>query len=190
MGRHFKKVTFKINNNKARVGNKCHIIEGGVECDRDHHCRGLCNRHHTYFLRHGLVERYGLKNKMTYFDKTGYRIQQNPVPGKCHIMENGQRCNGKRHGRGLCTRHWLTFTRHNVIDLYGTTSRKSSKKCKIKRQEEPNVCRIIEDGHECSKVVRTRGLCSKHYLRFNRSGELSKFGKKRKLKYEADRINS
>ena len=177
MGRVAEKRKFKIKSIKGKSDIKiCRIIENNKLCIGDVHCRGLCSKHHTYFLRWKLVDKYGAKQKFVYFEQSKYKINKSRGQRGCRIMENGKGCTRKIHGRGLCARHWLVFERHGVLIKYGTASRKDPRTFKVKKKIIKGVCRIIEDNKGCKTKAASRGLCSKHYLRFLRDGRIKKFG--------------
>jgi hypothetical protein len=174
MGRVAVKRHFKIKKtNKASV---CRIIEDNKKCKREVHCRGLCSRHHTYFLRWKLIDKYGAKQKFVYVEASSYKINKSPKKGCCRVIENGKTCRRKTHGRGLCARHWLTFERHDLLKKYGTSSRKDPRTFALKKKIKAGVCRVKENGKDCKTTLSSRGLCSKHYLRFMRDGRINKFG--------------
>ena len=175
MANYTKKRIFKIN--KDQKTGRCRIIENGKKCNRPIHCRGVCPRHHTYLLRWHLLEKYGAKQKFVYFDKTKYKVNPNPNLKHCRILENRKPCKRKLHGRGLCARHWLQFDRHGVLKKFGTTSRKDPRDFAVKVRIVKGVCRIKENKKDCKNASTSRGLCSKHYLRFLRDGRIKKFGK-------------
>ena len=177
MGRIAEKRNFKIKKNPKK--GQCRIIEDNKSCTRKVHCRGLCSKCHTYFLRWGLLDKYGAKQKFVYVEESKYKINKKAKPGKCRIIENGKPCNRSVHGRGLCARHWLTFERHGLLKKYGTTSRKDPRTFSVKKKIKAGVCRIIENGKGCTNKATSRGLCSKHYLRFLRDGRIKKFGAKK-----------
>lgn len=176
MGRTAEKRNFKIK--KTQKEGICRIIENGTNCNRKVHCRGLCSRHHTYFLRWDLIKKYGAKKKFVYVEASKYKINKKAKANKCRIIENGKACNREIHGRGLCARHWLTFERHNLLKKYGTSSRKDPRTFSVKKKIVKGVCRINENNKACKNKSTSRGLCSKHYLRFLRDGRIKKFGAK------------
>jgi hypothetical protein len=157
----------------------CHIIENGKNCTRTSHCRGLCSKHYNYFLRWELVEKYGAPHKFAYVETNEYEIKKDIKEGICRINENSKDCPRSNHGRGLCAHHWLTFDRHDLLKKYGTSSQKDPRTFKIKKKIVKGICRIIENGKGCKTKLASHGLCSKHYQRFWRSDELSKFGIKK-----------
>lgn len=174
MGRTPKKCAYRIKT--SHRGNICRIIEDEKNCNRETHCRGLCSKHHTYFMRKEKLEKYGAKPKFTYVKKSKYKINKKHHPKECRIIENGKACTTMLHGRGLCARHWLLFERHDLLLKYGTSSRKDPRTFAIKKRIKEGVCRMIENGKGCQAKSKTRGLCPKHYLRFLREDRLDKFG--------------
>jgi len=177
MGRIAEKRTFKVK--KSVRNGVCRIIENSKSCTRKVHCRELCSKHHTYFLRWELIDKYGAKQKFTYVENSKYRINKKGKATKCRIIENGKACNRGLHGRGLCARHWLTFERHDLLKKYGTSSRKDPRTFALKKTIKKGVCRMVENSKNCNTKSTSRGLCSKHYLRFLRSGQIKKFGTKK-----------
>ena len=168
-------------NHRIKQRNKdgiCRIIENGKGCSRATHCRGLCAKHHTYFLRWGTLNDYGAPQKFVYVEEATYVINKAPKQGLCRITENGKSCSRKVHGRGLCARHWLTFERHGLLATYGSASRKDPRTFRLKKKIVKGVCRMIENNKSCPKKTTSRGLCSKHYLRFLRNGEIEMYGVK------------
>ena len=176
MGRTREKRHFRI---KTTIRKKiCRIQENGKNCNRKVHCRGLCSRHHTYFLRWKQIKKYGEKQKFVYVEDSNYEIRKPINLNQCRIKENGKNCKRSIHGRGLCARHWLTFERHGMLRKYGTASRKDPRTFNLKKKIVNGVCRVDENKKPCTNKSTSRGLCSKHYLRFLRDGRLKKFGKK------------
>lgn len=167
--------TFRI---KKRIPRGyCRIIENSKGCSRDVHCRGVCAKHHTYFLRWDLIEKYGVKQKFVYVENSTYKINKKAKSSRCRIIENGNVCTRKMHGRGLCNYHLVKLSRHDLHNKYGTASRKDPRTFAVKKKIKDGVCRMIENDKGCKGVSSSRGLCSKHYLRFLRDGGLNKFGK-------------
>ncbi|MEE9581147.1 MAG: hypothetical protein V3V74_07525 [Nitrosomonadaceae bacterium] len=154
----------------------CRIIENGKGCTRDTHCRGLCPKHHTYFLRWGKMDEFAAAMKFVYVEQASYKINKDAPAGQCRLIENGTICTRHVHGRGLCARHWLTLERHGLHDKFGTTSRKDPRKFRVKKNIKKGICRIIENRDGCTGKAVSRGLCSKHYLRFIRSKQLEQYG--------------
>lgn len=178
MGRVAEERSFKIKN--RIVEGVCRVIQDGKRCNRQTHCRGLCSKHHTYFLRWKLMNKYGAKQKFVYVEVSKYKINRKTKPGKCRIIENGENCTRRIHGRSLCARHWLTFERHDLLKKYGTSSRKDPRTFRLKKRIPTGICRVVEDDKGCGNKGTNRGLCSKHYLRFLRDGRLKKFAAKKK----------
>lgn len=176
MGRTKEKKKFKIN--KSHKKGICRMNENGKNCTKKTHCRDLCSKHHTYMLRWDLIEKYGVKQKFVYVEQSEYKINKAAKSNKCRIIENEKACKRNVHGRGLCARHWLAFERHGLLKKYGSTSRKDPRVFSIKKKIVEGVCRINENYKGCNKSSTSRGLCSKHYLRFLRNGRIDKFGKK------------
>lgn len=174
MPRIAKKRNFKIK--KKTVKNICRLIDNDKRCNNTSHSRGLCPKHHTYFLRHKLLEKYAAKKIFVYFDESKYKINKNPKKGQCRIIENTNKCKRARHGRGLCSKHWLVFSRHDVLLKYGLKSRKDPRHFAIKKRITKGLCRMIENNERCETKTASRGLCPKHHLRFLRSDELEKYG--------------
>lgn len=179
MGRNVIKRDLKINK-KAKEGN-CRIIENGEPCDRKTHCRGLCSRHHSYFIRCEIIDKFGMKEKYSYVEQNTYKINKKATK-HCRIIQNGKKCKHKNHGRGLCAHHHLTFNRHGLLLKYGTKSQKDLKIFSVKKKTKEGQCRMIEDNKACKTDITSRGLCSKHYLRFLRDGRIKKFGIKKRKK--------
>ena len=177
MGRTPKEVEYRVK--KTVKKSLCRIIEDGKGCSRETHCRGLCSKHHTYFLRWGLIDQYGAPKKFVYVEQSSYKVNKKAPKDQCRLIENGDICTRKVHGRGLCARHWLTLDRHGLHDKYGTSSRKDPRKFRIKKNIQQGVCHIIENKDGCTKPAVSRGLCSKHYLRFTRDGQLDNLGRKK-----------
>jgi len=178
MSRTPSKRKFTINRNHKK--GKCRIIEDGQKCHRPTHCRDLCSKHHSLMLRRDLIDKYGSKLKYVFFDESEYAIRKQINKKQCRIIENGKICKGGLHGRGLCARHWLCFDRHDVLEKYGGESRMGPKTYAIKKRIVEGICRLTVDGKPCKKDIKNRGICSKHYSRFLRNGQLNKYGKKRK----------
>jgi len=168
----------KIQIKKVIQNGQCRIIENDKSCTSKIHCRGLCSQHHTLFLRHKKIDKYGAKQKFVYVEQSKYKINKKPKSGKCRVIENGKGCTRNVHGRGLCARHWLTFDRHGMLLKFGTKSRKDPRTFSIKKKIVKGICHIIENGKGCKTKASSRGLCSKHYLRFLREGRINKFGRK------------
>ena len=156
----------------------CRITEGDKKCKIKTHCRGLCSRHHTFFLRWDLIDQFGAPKKFVYVEQTEYKINKSAPKDQCRILENDKACERHIHGRGVCARHWLALDRHDLLIKYGTSSRKDPKIIEVKKRITEGVCRVIEDGKRCMTSSTTRELCSKHYLRFMRHGSLKKYGAK------------
>ena len=176
MGRQLEHHKYKIN--RLQRSGKCRLIEDGKNCNKKVHCRGLCAKHHTRLLRHDLIGKYGNKTIFKFFDNNTYKVNKEHKKGQCHITESGKNCKRSLHGRGLCARHWLLFERHGVIDKFGGFSRKAPRTFTVKKRIPKGVCRISENGKGCQGDSKSRGMCSKHYLRILRAGLLKKFGKK------------
>lgn len=176
MGRNRLKHNYKVK--KTIVPNVCRIVEGGKECLRVTHCRGLCSRHHTHFLRWGLIEKLGAKTKFVYVAVSEYKVNKKVKSSGCRIIENGKACKAGVHGRGLCARHWLVFSRHDLLKKYGGVSRKDPKTFTVKKRIVKGICRIIENDNRCNSKAMSKGCCPKHYLRFIRSGIINKYGQK------------
>ena len=175
MGRTKAKRLFKLTKNKKR--GQCRLTDNGKICRRKTHCRELCSRHHTYMLRLDLMAKWGGKLKYVYFKDNTYEINKKTKPGKCRIEENGKNCTRKVHGRGLCARHWLGFQRRDLLHKFGTASRKDPRTFVLKSKFTRGICRVKENAFACNTKSQSRGLCSKHYLRFLRTGQLTQFGK-------------
>ncbi len=176
MGREKDNRVLKVNRRaKPRM---CRIIEDDVICRKPHHCRGLCNKHHSYAIRNELMEKLAAKRIFVYVEDSDYKINEKARASKCRINENGKNCTRKTHGRGLCSRHWLTFERHGLLKKYGTASRKDPRTFNLKPKIVKGVCRIKENHKNCNRKSTSRGLCGKHYLRFLRKEKLHIWGNK------------
>jgi len=153
----------------------CRLIHNGEPCKGKTHARGLCTKHQSYCLRWDLIDKYAAKPKFSYVATTQYSIKTKVKAGQCHLKENGKPCTRPIHGRGLCSRHYLTLDRHGLLVKYGTTSRKDPRTFSVKKIRTDGICRILENKKGCQRESASRGLCAKHYLRFLRDGRIKKF---------------
>jgi len=124
------------------------------------------------------MDKYGAKQKFVYVQESTYKVNKKAKATKCRINENGKNCTRSPHGRGICARHSLALDRHDLLDKYGTKSRKAPRTFSVKKKIVVGTCRIIEDGKGCERDTVCHELCHKHYLRFLRHGQIRKFGKK------------
>ncbi len=172
------KTDFKFSVKKNIKEGICRIIEDRKSCQCKIHARGVCSRHHTYFLRWKILKKYAAKHLYTYANECEYKVNKKQKPGKCQLIENNKKCKNSTHARKLCKNHWLKLSRHGLLSKYGGPSQKEPRTYKIRRPIVKGKCRVEVNGKPCKINSLTRGLCSKHYLRFLREGLLDKFGKK------------
>ena len=136
-------------------------IEG---CLYKRYLRTLCRHHYEGLRASGeLNRRFPLK----YPTATDCDIDINvkSPEGICYLKVNGISCASKAVKRDLCDRHYLFLSRNNLLDIYVMPST-YGKTLTIKKGPNPDICKAIIGGVECSKKsVRGKGnFCDTHYM--------------------------
>ena len=166
----------------------CRILQDGKACDRKVLNRGVCKLHWSRFQKMGIdaLNKYGLPSKRVPLQNIKYEIYKPTSEGICRILEDGKACDREVLNRGLCMLHRARFKRmgDDVLDKYGLSKHvlPQNIKYEIYKPTSKGICRILEDGEACDRKVLTRGICSLHYSRFERTGidAIDKYGLPRK----------
>ncbi len=168
----------------------CRLIEQGKACDKPVATRGLCHSHHHWLMVQDLLDDWALpplgRRKKT------YQINPQADAGRCALLEDGNKCLGSPHIRGICKRHYSRLQSSRQLEALGTISahpeialRLSApiKQVEVKKEPQDGLCRVTDNGLPCLHPVNQRGLCANHSAWARQNGLIDKLGlAKQKIK--------
>jgi len=145
----------------------CLIIENGVPCNRPVDSRGICTMHKSYLRLKELHEEFALPVQSK---KRDYRVNPEPLAGKCCVIEEGIICEEEatRHGKSMCLKHygaiWQRQKLSKDIDINDFRT-----PLVFARQKHPRAGRCVVKevtGNEktflCKEPADFRGICTRH----------------------------
>jgi len=156
----------------------CRIIKYGRECQCSATMRGLCHFHYQILRKGDLVNKYGEKSKRLPLKNRNFKIKKNPKENECRIIENSKGCNEIKRACGLCKNHYQLFLQFDLLKKYGIKVQYKNHKLTIRKRISKGECGIKENGKNCIRKVRARGLCRRHYAHFKYKDMLDKHKKK------------
>jgi len=115
------------------------------------------------------------------YKKRNYKINKDIKRNQCRIIEDGKTCKKRTHCRGLCSGHHQYLLRNDLLEKYGTKLKYDFfdiRNYKINKNPKSGKCRTVTRNKACNRFVHGRGLCSFHWMKFDRHGVLLKYGTK------------
>jgi len=101
----------------------CRIVDRKILCQEKVAVRGLCDFHYKFIRsggrRNDVMEKFAIPSKIAVVHKPN----PNAKEGSCRSFDNGTICTRKVFGRGLCHRHWLYYSRRELLEKVGTKAR-------------------------------------------------------------------